>query len=631
MLLAFIVVVIVVAGLGGASDLGYFALKGRADQLQAKLTSDLQAGQGELEAGKASLAQANAEHDAYWALRASDHFLAAKAQFLAAGQLADSSRLLQWLERTPGASDLVRSRHNAVDGIATMGIAISEAGQELSSLDGQLIKPPASEQGGRTLLTVLGEARTSLAKVKDDFAAAKTAAAQVEVSVLPAAQQATFVKARGTVDQALSGLDEFERLVPVLTEVLGGNGARTYLVEQVNPAELRAGGGFIGTYSVIRADQGTLTVIKSGDAYDLVNPRPLPGHAGFIPQPTPYREIIPEISWSFVDSNIYPDFPTNAKTAENFVQPRIGTKIDAVISMDYYTVANMVALTGPVAVPGFGTLTASNFISTIVQLDVAGSAIHKSILATIAGPLMQRVAALSSDRWPALIGLLNTLASERHLQAYFNDATVETEIDRVGWSGSIRPTRAADFMMEVEANYWGNKTNYFLTRRYTVVLAKTGNTLHHVVAVDLVNATVCGSEDRTAYRANFRLVVADTASAVANNLRPVRYANPAPPAGTRAADGWVPDVNCGGGRRQATFTYDTPWTPSPRGVDQIYWQKQPGTVADTIALTWSDGPGHSYMAGGTLDHDRIINLSATGVSLIAGQPVQATLPSLSLG
>ena len=66
--------------------------------------------------------------------------------------------------------------------------------------------------------------------------------------MLPASQQATFVKARGTIATALTGIDEFDRLVPVLTEVLGGNGYRTYLIEQVNPAELRAGGGFIGTY-----------------------------------------------------------------------------------------------------------------------------------------------------------------------------------------------------------------------------------------------------------------------------------------------------------------------------------------------------------------------------------------------
>lgn len=624
------VLIAAVAAIGGGAEIGYAAVKTRADQLQAKLTIDLQDGQVELEAGKASLTQANATHDATLVTAATTHFAAARAEFLAAGQLADTSQLLRDLELVPAIGDSVRSKHQAVSGISAMGVAISDAGQDLAGLDGQLIKPSVSGPAGRTLLTVLDQAKTGLVKVRSDFTRAQQAAAQVDLRVVPAGQQAAFIKARTDIGTALAGLDEFDRLLPIMVEVLGGNGPRTYLIEQVNPAELRPGGGFIGTYSVIQANQGTLSVVRSGDAYDLVNPRPLPGQAGFIQQPSPYREIIPNISWSFVDSNIYPDFPTNAKTAESFVQPRIG-QIDAVISMDYYTVAEMLSLTGPLAVPGFGTLTASNFVSTTIKLDLTGSAIHKALLAEVAGPLMQRVAALPSDQWPALIGALNTLAAQRHLQAYFNTASVETEIDRVGWSGSIRPTGAADYMMEVEANYWGNKTNYFLTRRYTVALTKTGNTLHHVVTVDLVNATVCGSEDRTSYRTDFRLFVADTASAVSNNLRPVRYANPAPPAGTRAADGWVPDIYCGGGRGQASFTYDTAWAPTARGVDQIYWQKQPGTVSDPIAITWNNGAGQSYTTAGTLDQDRIISLSATAVSLTAGQPAQATLPSLSLG
>ena len=58
----------------------------------------------------------------------------------------------------------------------------------------------------------------------------------------PGGSQATFVKARDTVDAALAGLDEFGRLVPILKELLGGNGTRTILIEQVNPAELRPGG-----------------------------------------------------------------------------------------------------------------------------------------------------------------------------------------------------------------------------------------------------------------------------------------------------------------------------------------------------------------------------------------------------
>src|SRR5712692_8212565 len=155
---AILILAILVAGLGGAGDIGHVTLKGRTDNLQARLTADIQAGQRELEAGKASLAQANKDHDVYLVTRAIDHFGAAKAQFLAASQLADSSQLLRYLELVPAVADIAHARHVAVDGIAAMGVAISEAGTDLSDLDGQLINPPAgAEPAGRSLLTVLHE------------------------------------------------------------------------------------------------------------------------------------------------------------------------------------------------------------------------------------------------------------------------------------------------------------------------------------------------------------------------------------------------------------------------------------------------------------------------------------------
>ena len=302
-------------------------------------------------------------------------------QFQAAGLAADNSKLLRYLEDVPAVGTLAHSRHEAITGIADMGVAISEAGQGLADLDGQLIKPPSAGQGGSNLLTVLAQAKTGLVPIRTNLQRAQTAASHVDVTVLPAGQQPTFTKAVSTISAALSGLDEFQRLLPVLEEVLGGNGARTYLIEQVNPAELRAGGGFIGTYSLVRADHGAMTVAASGDAYDLSNPRPLPGQPGFIPQPSPYREIIPTTPWTFVDSNIFPDFPANAKAAMSFVQPRFSSKIDGVISMDYYTVAKMLELTGPLAVPGYGlTVDANNFIAHAIQIDLNDAATHKAIL-----------------------------------------------------------------------------------------------------------------------------------------------------------------------------------------------------------------------------------------------------------
>lgn len=244
---------------------------------------------------------------------------------------------------------------------------------------------------------------------------------------------------------------------------------------------------------------------------------------------------------------------------------------------------------------------------------------------------MERVTALPPDRWSALMASLNSLAAERHLQAYFTSDLVERELGRVGWSGVVNPTGTQDYMMEVESNYYGDKTNYFVTRHYTVVLTRNGGTLHHQVTVDLVNNEPCNSEPRTSYRVNVRLYVGEIASSVSDNLRPVRYPNPSPPAGVRLLDGWLPDILCAGRRGQAVFNYDTPWQTNDNGLNRIYWQKQPGIVSDMIEVTWNYGTGHTFKVSGDLGQDRVITLSPTGVSLAAGQAAQAKLPSLSLG
>jgi hypothetical protein len=628
-LLASAITILLVAGVGGTSAVGFASLKARADQLQAGLTADLQAGQRELEAGKASLTQANAKHDAGLVPIATGHFVGAKNEFLAASELADSSQLLHGLENTPGVSGFARSRHAAVDGIAGMGVALSEAGQELSGLDGQLLKPSGSGQAGRTLLTVLDQTTKSLTKVRLDLERAQAAAAAVDVQVVPAGQQVTFMKARDTISSALAGLDEFQRLEPVILDVLGGNGIRTYLIEQVDPAELRAGGGFIGSYSLLRADHGLLTLLSSGDAYSLADPRPAPGQPGFIPMPGPYREIIPQVSWSFVDSNMFPDFASNAVAAENFVQPRIGLKLDGVFSIDYYSVAKMLELTGPIALPAFGiTIDSSNLIPRLVAGALAADPVHKAIIKAISGTLMERVSALPPDRWPGLLQVLNGLADEHHLQVYFNEPIVEQEVSSIGWS-SVLKADASDFMMEIESNY-GSKANYFLSRHYSITLTRVGRQLHHEVVIRWTNNSPIGSEDRTYYHVDTRLYIGNKGSAVSDNLGAVKYPNPDPPTGTSMYGGWAL-VQCCGDQAQAVFEYNTPWIEHDRGVAVIYWQKQPGTTGDRVDVVWNDGTGHAFTVSGDLNQDRRITLTPSGVTLTAGQPAQATLPSLNLG
>jgi len=632
-IIALAIVAVLVVGSGAASALVYRSVKTQTNQLESQLALHLEAGQSELEAAKASLKTANSTHDETLIAQTNVHFTTAKLQFTVARQIADSNQLLRQLEGLPDVGGLVKPRHVAVDGISDMGIAISNAGLELTKLDGQLIKPPsAGGQQGKSLLAVLNQTSQSLVTVRADLDRAQKAAAGVDIGVLSVSQQASFLKAKATITSAVAAADEFTALVPIITEVLGGNGPRTYLIEQVNPAELRPGGGFIGTYSVLQTNQGSLKLIKSGNATDLIGSRASPDEPGYVTPPGPIREFIPNTSWSFIDSNFFPDFPSNALAGERFAQPYVG-HLDGVISMDYYTVAAMLGLTGPLPVPGYGiTLTSTNFVPLVVQSDlVATDSSHKAILYAVAGPLMQRIATLPPSQWPALLSTLNDLAAARHLQAYFNSGNVEKVLTQFGWTGTLNPTGAPDYTMEVESNLGGTKANYFVVRHFTVELTRNGNYLHHRVTIDITDNMPFADRPREYYSAYLRLYVSGNATNTGDNLRRVKYPDPPPPTGTQMIDGWVPLFHGYGHSAQAIFGYDTPWIADGRGESSIYWQKQPGTLPDAITVIWNDGSGHSYTVNGDLGQDRVISFSSRGVSIAAGQAAQAKLPSLSLG
>src|SRR5207248_9537962 len=103
--------------------------------------------------------------------------------------------------------------------------------------------------GGRRLVQILKEAQRKLDQVVVDLQQAKQEAGQVDLSVIPATQQATVANAKAEIQKGLDGLGEFQALAPVLLDVLGETLPKTYLVEQVDPAEPRRRGGFIGSHA----------------------------------------------------------------------------------------------------------------------------------------------------------------------------------------------------------------------------------------------------------------------------------------------------------------------------------------------------------------------------------------------
>ncbi len=62
------------------------------------------------------------------------------------------------------------------------------------------------------------------------------------MAILPTVQRATLHKAVADLRAAIVGLDALRPSLGAVLDVLGLDGPRTYLIEQVNPAELRSTG-----------------------------------------------------------------------------------------------------------------------------------------------------------------------------------------------------------------------------------------------------------------------------------------------------------------------------------------------------------------------------------------------------
>jgi len=603
------------------------------------IDAEFRAGQSQLEGGKADLKLAVTKHDPALVARAQADFVTAAGHFRRARYLAHNDRLLLTAEMVPPARDYTAPRVRAVDQVTAMALALTEAAQAAAGIDALLVAPePKGVPASAHLVHVLRGLPPLIDRVDSALARSQADAARVDLAVLPGSAKAAVLQVHATAGKAVAALAEMKALAPSLLELLGGNGPRKYLLEQVNPAELRAGGGFFGSYSILTADQGALTITKTGDIADVIGPRPLAGEAGYVAPPRPLTQLVGDKSWTIADSNFWADFPTDAKAAAPFEQQAFGTKFDGVIAMDPQALADLLAVTGPIKLSGYDPVfTAKNLTEEIFDIEDTFAAVretqHKKLLGLLGAEIMRRILLLPPNRYDALWGALNSAAQHRRLAVYFNNPGLEAKMDSLGWTGRVNPTQAADFLLETEDNLGGDKANHFVTRSFDLQLTHQGDRLLHNLTVTVTNTTPRCCEGGRTYVAYARLYIpANAANVTVAGLTPGKHrSTETPPAGLQLVDGWFTVYVDSVSPNTISFSlgYDTPWTADAKGAHQLYWEKEPGTVADQFKITWSPDGQNTAVLQKDLGLDRLIELTPQVVWLPPAQVAAAPIPQIT--
>ncbi|MFA6551068.1 MAG: DUF4012 domain-containing protein [Patescibacteria group bacterium] len=254
-----------------------------------------------------------------------------------------------------------------------------------------------------------------------------------------------------------TGLSELTALSEVLPVFLGEKIDKRYLLIFQNNAEMRASGGFIGSFALIDFRRGEIKNLEvpGGGSYDLQG-----GLHKRVASPAPLHLI--NSLWEFQDSNWWPDWPTSAKKIAWFFENGWGSTVDGVIAIDPTFFEAMLKIIGPVDLTReYGSVINADNFYDIVQAQAERKDTNKS--KTIIRDLMNKIVAefparLTADNFLTLLKTAEESIAEKHVLLQFNDPALREFINEKGWSGEIKNTER-DYVAVINTNIAGGKSD----------------------------------------------------------------------------------------------------------------------------------------------------------------------------
>jgi hypothetical protein len=278
--------------------------------------------------------------------------------------------------------------------------------------------------------------------------------------------------------------------VDVAPTLLGSTTPRHYFIAFVNPAESRGLDGLMGNWAVLTADQGKLSLTRSGRASELElrskDPvRTLTAPADYLARYGPYH---PEDDLR--DITLSPDFPSVAQAIESvYPQTHGGTPIDGVLAIDPYAIAAMLKITGPVTINGLPTpLTSANAADYLLRrqyLEFDPTDQNKARLDVLddAGRRTFEAFLRTKSLRPAQLGhVFQQVVAQHRLVAMSSQPAEESFIRRIGLDGTFPSHPSGDFLSLVTQNSGNNKMDIYLHRSTTY-------DVHYDPATGAVDAT----------------------------------------------------------------------------------------------------------------------------------------------
>jgi len=339
------------------------------------------------------------------------------------------------------------------------GRHLTSAGEKMNSAVEQIsyLENPFDEEADISLLATYKEVIRNIEGVNQELNLAEEAIEHIKIADLPEDKRQEFILLKDVLPTLRSGIQGFIENSDAFVDVFGGNGPRKFLFLFQNNHELRATGGFIGSYGLLDINDGT---IRKFFIDGIFNPD---GQLSIdVVPPKPIQKI--SAGWSLHDSNWFADFPVSAEKAIYFYEKTGGPTVDGVITVTPTVMGRLLEVTGPIYLDQYDlTINTENFMESIqhqVEVDYDKEENRpKKVLADLAPVLLEKVFQFEDfDSMMQILDIFHSSIQEKHLLLYARNEDLQQMYSELGWSGEVQES-PHDYLSVVHTNINGYKTD----------------------------------------------------------------------------------------------------------------------------------------------------------------------------
>lgn len=332
----------------------------------------------------------------------------------------------------------------------------------------------AIQSNGAALLSMLSRMRAAIQNIIADAQTAKNATANLSrvssyFGSVDAAVGNSYLAHSADLYRAHAFLDN------VIT-LLSAERERHLLFLFQNPAEIRPGGGFIGSYADVTVAGGQMKSIDVRDIYD-------PDGQFFEKIIPPYQLQTVSEKWGARDANWFFDFPTSAKTVIQFLESsrmyeERNTTFDAAIAINIPVIQSILKATGPIPLPEYNlSITSDNFLTEVQREVEAGkdktAGQPKKILKVLAPLLLEKMRTVDEQAKRALMQELGSRIAKKDIMFYAKDADIMRYFAEENIGGAVYelPQKFfGSYLAIVNANVAGGKTDALMRQSITATI-----------------------------------------------------------------------------------------------------------------------------------------------------------------